>query len=419
MKRFAILLVVLAALAGGVAIGHRLARSKAPDGRVSAARILYHCPMHPQVVSETPGHCPICHMEFVPFTPEGAAVAPAESVAIAGQSALSLDDASQRFVGARTVGVERAPFVRRVRTVGRVAIDDTRMQHIHTKVQGWIEHLHAGASGEPVRAGQPLLSIYSPELLASQQEYLIALDNRARAETSTLPGIAAEADRLVEASRQRLLLQDLGPEQIATLERTRKAERIVTLYSPVSGTITARNVSHGERVESATSLLDIADLSHVWVSADLYESDLSYVREGQDAEISLVYLPDRSYHARIHLLSPLVNPQTRTVTARFELDNSDLALKPGMFADITLVSDLGPRLSLPKAAVMRTGARDLVFVSPETGRFVPREVVLGLELPDRWEIVSGLTAGESVLASANFFLDSESKLKAALAGGRP
>jgi len=365
--------------------------------------------MHPQIVSDEPGRCPICNMVLVPI---------AASEAGAGSSTVSLDDARRTLVGARTVTVEEAPFVRRLRTVGRVAFDETRMKHVHTKVQGWIEHLHACAEGDSVRLGEPLLTLYSPELLASQQEYLVALDNRSRSASSSIPGVVDDAERLVDSARKRLLLSDMTGEQIDRLEQTRHADRIVTIYSPVAGTITARRVSHGERVESATSLLDIADLSRVWVLADLYESDLPFVHDGQEAEITLVASPGRIYHSRIRLLSPLVDPATRTVSARLEVDNADLALKPGMFTEVTLASDLGPRLSIPKDAVVRTGTRDVVFVTKDGSTYAPIEVHLGLELPDRWEVVSGLASGERVLVGANFLVDSESKLRSAQ-GDRP
>jgi RND family efflux transporter MFP subunit len=289
------------------------------------------------------------------------------------------------------------------------------MQHVHTKIQGWIEHLHAGAVGENVRRGDPLVTIYSPELLATQREFLVALDNRARV-VSTMPEIIADADHLVEATRRRLLLQDMTQAQIDELAATRDAQKLVTLYAPVSGTITGRNVSHGERIESATSLLDIADLTAVWVLADVYESELPFVRNGQEARITLSYLPERSYTGRVSLVSPLVDDTTRTVKVRIELDNSDLTLRPGMFANVEFVSDLGRRIAVPKDAVLRSGSRDVVFVRPKDGSFEPREVALGLELADVWEIRSGLAEGEEVLAAANFFVDAESKLKSALAG---
>jgi Cu(I)/Ag(I) efflux system membrane fusion protein len=269
-----------------------------------------------------------------------------------------------------------------------------------------------------VRRGDPLLTIYSPELLANQREYLVALDQRARV-ASAASDVIAEAEHLVDAAGRRLVLQDMTAGQIEKLAATREAERIVTLYSPVSGTITARNVSHGERIESATSLLDIADLESVWVLADVFESDLAFVHEGQQATVAISYLTGRSYTGRVSLLSPLVDPSTRTVKVRIELPNRDLALRPGMFASVEFRADLGARLSVPKDAVLRSGTRSVVFVSPSEGSFEPREVELGLELPDRWEITKGLSAGESVLAAANFFIDAESKLKAALAAAKP
>jgi Cu(I)/Ag(I) efflux system membrane fusion protein len=422
MRKTLLIFAVTVALAAGLALGYRFGRS---EGTIRVAGppashpgALYHCPMHPQIVSDKPGHCPICQMTLVRGSDEAKPPSTGAGPAVEGLAPLVLSAGKRQLLGARTVAAEVAPFTKTVRAVGLIAIDERRMQHVHTKIQGWIEHLHAGAVGETVRRGDPLLTIYSPELLATQREFLVALDNRARLAAS-MPDVVADADRLVESSRRRLLQEDMTQAQIDELASTREAQKIVTLYSPVSGTITGRNVSHGERIESATSLLDIADLERVWVLADVYESELPFVHDGQEATITLSYLPGRPYTGRVALVSPLVDPTTRTVKARIELDNRDLALRPGMFANVELHAALGPRLSVPKDAVLHSGTRNVVFVGSPEGTFTPREVALGLELPDRWEILSGLMPGDRVLATANFFVDAESKLKAALAEAKP
>ena len=417
MKRVLIVAAVAVAVAGGLALGYLAGRAggqPATETGAVAHGALYHCPMHPQIVSDKPGQCPICQMTLVRNVDQQKT---AEGAPVQGLAAVALSDRQRQLLGARTVRVTLTPFLKTLRAVGLVTVDERRMQHVHTKIQGWIEHLHAGAVGDTVRRGDPLLTIYSPELLATQREFLVALDNRAQG-VSSMPEVNTDAERLVEAARKRLLLQDMTDTQIDELAATREARKIVTLYSPISGTITGRNVSHGERIESTTSLLDIADLSRIWVLADIYESELPFVKDGQEATVTLSYLPGRSYRGRVSLVSPLVDETTRTVKVRIELDNGDLALRPGMFASVELDADLGKRLAVPKDAVMRSGTRDIVFVRPADGSFEPREVELGVELEDAWEIRKGLVEGEDVLAAANFFIDAESKLRAALAGAK-
>jgi RND family efflux transporter MFP subunit len=303
-----------------------------------------------------------------------------------------------------------------------VTSDETRLHHVHTKVEGWVEKLHVNATGVMVRRGEPLLTIYSPELVASQEEYLVALRARSAAGAESLPEVARRGEDLLESTRRRLLLYDLTPEQIEALERTGVSSRTVTLQAPISGYVTQRNVTQGEKIDSSTTLFDIADLSRVWVIASVYEYELPFVRLGQRGEVTLPYLPGRIYEGRVGLIYPTLEGATRTAQVRLEFSNPDLELKPEMYAEVQLKSDLGERLTAPDTAVLSSGTRNIVFVTSGDGYFEPREVQVGLRLPDAVEILDGVAEGETVVTSGNFLIDSESKLKAALeaaAGPKP
>jgi RND family efflux transporter MFP subunit len=350
------------------------------------------------------------------LVPVGKALVPLHAGAgsgVSGQGVVRLDAARRQLIGVRTAPVELAPFTRTIRAVGRVSYDETRLRHVHTKIDGYVERLFANATGETVRRGQPLLEIYSPELLASQQEFLVALAARDRTGSSALPSVAGYGTDLVESARRRLQLFDMTDAQIAKLEQTRTPERTVTVYAHESGVVTMRNVTVGERIEAGKTLLDVADLSKVWVLASVYEYELPFVHLGQPATMRLTYLPDRTFQGKVSLIYPSIDAGTRTVQVRIEFANPDLALKPDMYAETELTADLGRKVSVPDEAVLETGTRSLVFVEKEPGLFEPRELRIGARLADRYEVVSGLTPGEQVVVSGNFLIDSESKLKAA------
>lgn len=389
--------------------------------------VRYHCPMHPTMISDRPGDCPICGMRMVPIdeertdeTPPAPAAHPpsGDKKAIPGLSTVQVSSRRQQLIGMKTSLVARAPFRRVIRTVGRVTYDETRLKNVHAKISGYVEKLQANATGTLVRQGQPLLEIYSPELLASQQEYLVALRARARTAGSSVPSVAASGDELAASARRRLELFDLAEEQILALESTGQAQRTVSLKAPISGYVIERHVTQGDRIDPHDRLLSLADLSRVWVMAAVYEYELPFVHEGQSASVTLSYFAGKTFEGRVSLVYPVLDAQTRTAQVRLELPNPELLLKPEMYAEVFLEADLGERLALPETAVIESGERSIAFVDRGEGFFEPRELGIGLRLEDLYEVTSGVAEGERVLTSGNFFVDSESKLEAALAAAQ-
>lgn len=372
----------------------------------------YHCPMHPTVTADHPGDCPICGMRLVPL---GVQAAPQSDAApVAGRIALPLDAQRRQMLGLRSEPVRSGRLQRALRTVGRVVVDERRLHHVHTKYEAFVEHLYVDFTGAFVRAGQPLLAIYSPDLLASQQEYLLALRAQRQLAQSGIASVERGSAELLEAARQRLLFWDISSAALLEIERTGLPTRNVDLHADLSGYVVRKNVFHGMRVTPADTLFDIADLSRVWVLADVYESDLALIRAGMPAEVRLPYLPGRAWQGRVDWIAPTVEEPTRTVKLRIEVDNRDAALKPEMFADVFLSADLGTGLSVPEDALVSSADANLVFVDLADGRLEPRAVQIGQRFGEHVQVLAGLAAGERVVVSANFLLDSESSLRAAL-----
>lgn len=424
----------------------------------AAAAAKYHCPMHPTVVSDKPGECPICGMDLVLIEPAAAepAGSPAGSErrilfyrspmdpsvhsdtpakdsmgmefipvyedevgrgdgAIPGRAVVTLSPERRSLLGVRSDAVRETRIDRTIRTIGRVATDERRVAHVHTKFEGYVERLYVDFTGKFVKQGDALLSIYSPELIATQQEYLLALRARNELGASQIPSVARGGASLLEAAKERLLLWDISPADIAEVDRTGTVRRAFDLHAEVSGFVTVKNVVQGMRVVPADTIFEIADLSQVWVLAHVYETDFRAVRLGLPAAVTLSYQPGREWHGRVSYIAPTVDPATRTIEVRIDVPNQGGALKPDMFADVVLRVDEGAGLVVPDGAVIDTGDRRLVFLDRQDGTIEPRAIEVGTKLADGYQVLRGLAKGDRVVTSANFLLDSESSLKAAIA----
>lgn len=382
-------------------------------GKAPEKKVLYWVdPMHPAYKSDKPGTAPDCGMDLVPVYEEAGSTSASSAE---GYVSITIPSDRQQLIGVQLGKAERRDLHTMLRTVGRVAADETRLAHIHTKFDGYIERLFVDFTGKEIRKGQPLLSIYSPELVATQQEFLLA----ARARTKLSSGseaISRSGDALYESARTRLLLWDITPAEIKRLETEGTVRKSLTLYSPANGIVMTKNAVEGLRVAPGDSLFDIADLSRIWVLADVYESEIAFVKLGQEATVALSYFPGREWSGKVTFIEPTVDPMTRTVKVRVELPNPTMDLKPEMFADVSFHHMTRNVVAVPESAVLQTGARSIVFVAKGEGRFEPREVMTGTKAEAWYEIKSGVTEGEEVVTQANFLVDSESRLKAALAG---
>jgi Cu(I)/Ag(I) efflux system membrane fusion protein/cobalt-zinc-cadmium efflux system membrane fusion protein len=375
----------------------------------------YRCPMHPQVIEKHPGKCPICHMELVPFTPKEAPAAVALPTPAEGAGVIRVSPAAIQSMGVTTTKVEVRPLSRVTLAVGTVNFDERNLNVLTTKVDGWVDRLYVNATGDPVRKGQTLLSIYSPDLVSSQEEYLLALRNLKAMQKSPVTEMAAGARRLAEASRRRLEYFDIGAAQINALERTGQVRKHLRLYSPANGYVTKRMVTQGMYVKAGMPLIEVADLSTIWVDADIYQYELPWIKVGQPVSMSLQYLPGETFQGKIDYIYPYLNQTTRTATVRLRFPNPGLRLKPAMFSQVKIESPVTHNaVVVPSDAIINTGLKQYVFLALGEGRFVPREVALGvLGNDDLQQVLAGLKGGEEVVTSAQFMLDSESRFREA------
>jgi len=450
-------LLLIIGLIAGIGLTWISMRSpKAPPQVLATKKQMYQCPMHPQIMLDHEGECPICGMKLVamegpsapadgkgkllfyrsPMDPSITSKEPrkdemgmdfvpvyegdlkGEGSQVEDHATVTIDPERQQLIGLTTAKVMEGPIGGALRTSGRVAVDETRVRRINVKVEGFVEKLFVDFAGKQVNRGQPLFSLYSPEFVSAQREYLLALKTEKALQQGAFQ---ASGSDLLEAARQRLRLWDVPQEVIERLEKTGEVQRTLILRSPISGVVTVKNVVEGARITPADAPLEITDLSRVWVLADIYEAELSRVRIGMGAALTLTSLPGRTFTGRVAFIDPLMDPKSRTAKVRVEFSNPKGDLKPELFGEVVLQGRDRKGILVPRDSVLDAGTIKVAFVALGGGKFEPREVVTGASQGEQVEILSGLKAGDEVVTRANFLVDSESRLRAALAhlGAKP
>ena len=327
--------------------------------------------------------------------------------------AVAIPAVMRQLIGVRSAPATVGTLEQEIRTVGTVDYDERAFTQVNLRVSGWIQEVFVNSIGRPVRKGEPLFTLYSPDLLSTQDEYLLALKMKAQVAASPLADAKDSAAALVASARERLRLWELTDEQIAALERRGKAEQILTVYAPSSGIVLKREALPGKYVEPGTTLYEMADLSHVWVHADIYESEVAAVKLNQPGAITFEAYPGETFRAKVSYIYPSLNSEARTVRVRLELPNPGLRLKPGMYGTVTVQTSSVKTLVVLKEAVLDTGLRQLVFLDRGQGVYEPAPVKLGRKSQDRVEVLEGIKEGDRVVTSANFLLDADSKLASA------
>jgi Cu(I)/Ag(I) efflux system membrane fusion protein len=352
--------------------------------------------------SKHPGIAPDCAMTLAPLyadrSPEPAAGS--QPAAADGYAAVTIPVDRQKLIGVKLASVERRDLSRTTRAAARIAVDERRVTQVHTRIDGFVDKLYVNVTGQLVRRGDPLLALYSPDILATQNELILAEHDKSELGQS-----------LAQAARTRLLLWQMQPEDIDEVVKSGQPIHAVLLRSPTTGAVMGKNVLSGAHVVASDTLFEIADLSHVWAIAEIYETELPYVHVGSPASVAMA---GKTLPGKVTFIGQVVESVTRTAKVRVEVDNRNALFKPNMYADVVFEERIGNVVAVPDSAVMQTGTRAMVLVSHGEGKFEPRQVVTGAKGGGFYEVRSGLQPGETVVAEANFLIDSESRLKAAL-----
>ncbi|HJT70848.1 MAG TPA: efflux RND transporter periplasmic adaptor subunit [Terriglobales bacterium] len=426
-----------------------------PAATQNGAKDVYYCPMHKDYKSDKPGNCPICSMKLVKQESSssgagnkdmasmpgmkmegGAKPQSGKTQDMPGMPGMKMDTSSggggdntifvpperQQLIGVKSVPAVVKSLSKEIRTIGKVSFDETKLTHIHTKVTGYIDEVFVDYVGKVVKRGDPLFTIYSPDLVSTQEEYLLALKSKNVLKDPRFPWISDGSENLLAATKRRLQLWDVTDQEIRDLEKEGKVKRALTIYSPVSGVVTERAAyHHGRFVNPEMDLYTIVDLSTVWVRGQVYEYELPFVKVGQVAEVDSPYADNvATRRGKVVYLSPFLDPQTRTAEVRLEFPNPDMSLRPDSFLNFKLRVPLQSSVVVPQDAVLDTGTEQYVFVDKGDGYFEPRLVKVSAQAAGESLIVNGLKAGERVVTAANFILDSESRLRGVFANmGKP
>lgn len=371
--------------------------------------LFYRHPMNPDVTSPVPVKDEM-GMDYVPV------YASVDKGGVDSPGTITIDPVVVQNIGVRTATAERTSLSRSIRAVGRVGFDEESMARIHPKVDGWVEDLRVDKTGQAVDKGEILLSLYSPKLVSTQQEYLLALNNLEMLSKSPFDDIKKGARELVASSRRRLEFFDVPEHQIKELKKTQKTQKYLHIHSPFAGTVIDIGVRQGQHVMPDTELYMIVNLERVWVYADVYEYELPWIKVGDDAQITLDSVPDKTFHGNIDYIYPYAEPKTRTTKVRIVIENPNSLLRPHMFSDVVIQADTRKNVVvIPAEAIIRSGEKTHVLVVREPGKFEPRQVTLGFESNGKVSVFKGVEAGEEVVTSAQFLIDSESKLHEATA----